>query len=151
MKIDTSNSKVEFKVKKLFFLTVKGILPEIKGIIEMENGTISSCKINIPIVNINTKNKKRDDHLLQDDFFNVEKYPEITFVSTEIKQENNQCVAIGNLSIAGTTKQEEFPFKYSKGRITGKLIVNRLDYKIGQIPTFVVAKEIHVTFDCLVK
>lgn len=151
MKIDTTNSRVKFKVKKLFFLTVEGILPEVKGTVESEGNNISSFKVSLPIANIDTKNKKRDEHLLQDDFFNVEKYPEITFVSTEIKQENNQCVAIGNLSIAGTTKQMKFPFKHSNGKITGELIVNRLDYKVGKVPTFVVAKNIAVNFDCSVK
>ena len=147
-KIDTKNSKVTFKVRKLLVLTVKGILPEVNGYINENEGIISEINVHIPIQNIDTQNTKRDEHLLQDDFFNAEKYPEIQFKSIDIQNQNNGFIAKGELSMAGTTHKVEFPFDYKNERITGNLKVNRLDYNLGKLPILVVAKTIEVSFDC---
>ncbi|MBV7440021.1 YceI family protein [Weeksellaceae bacterium TAE3-ERU29] len=149
--IDTKNSKVTFKVGKLLVITVKGTLSEVNGYINENEGNISEINVNIPIKNMDIESAKRDEHLLQDDFFNEAKYPEIQFKSNNITQKNGQFVAKGELSMAGTTREVELPFEYKNERITGDLKVNRLDYKLGKLPTFVVSKTVHVSFDCKVK
>ncbi|MFK7948164.1 MAG: YceI family protein [Saprospiraceae bacterium] len=153
MQINTSNSTVSFTIKKLFFLTVTGTFPTVKGNVELNTSDLSNAKIDleIPIAGLSTKNAKRDEHLLQEDFFNAEKFPVITFKSTEITKKGELYWAKGALSMAGTTKIVEIPFDFNNNRATGSLNISRLDFKVGKIPTFVAAENVAITFDCSLK
>ncbi|MFK8045843.1 MAG: YceI family protein [Crocinitomicaceae bacterium] len=150
MKIDQTNSNIEFTIVKLFFLKVKGTLPEIKGNIELNQNDMSasSVSINIPLAKLDTKNAKRNEHLQQKDFFNVSEYPEMSFTSDEISEKNNQLWANGKLTIAGTTNNIEFPFQYNEGIVSGNLSLDRTTYKIGKIPGFVASKNVDISFNC---
>lgn len=150
MQINKSNSTVNFTVKKLLFLTVNGTLPEVIGNVEMSGNNLSDSKIElrIPLAGIDTKNKKRDKHLLQKDFFKAEQFPEITFNSTVINKQNNSYSAKGELSISGTTKTIEIPFQFDNNRATGKFNLSRKDFKIGNLPSLIVAENVAIAFDC---
>jgi polyisoprenoid-binding protein YceI len=73
------------------------------------------------------------------DFFDVEKYPEITFKSKRVEQRGNQLVAIGTLTMKGVSKDIELPFELSKlatprGTLIGIVAetkLNRMDYGVS--------------------
>lgn len=150
MQINTSKSSVNFTIKKLFFLTVKGTLQQVKGEVELDENNLANSTIDlaIPIERIDTRNTKRNEHLLQKDFFYIEKYPEIRFTSTSINKENDIYIAKGNLSMVGVTNSVEIPFEFKNNRATGEFSLNRLDYKLGKIPTAIVANKVNISFDC---
>lgn len=151
MQINTAISKVNFKIKKMLFLTVKGEIPEVKGSIDLNENKLSDSKIDLQIAinGIDTKNAKRDEHLMQEDFFHAEKYPEMTFQSTEIaKKSGEHLLASGDLTICGVTKRVEIPFQINATKVTGEFSLNRKDYNFGKIPTFVVGNQVNITFDC---
>ncbi len=109
--IDPVHSSIGFKIKHLFsfvtgrFDTVKGIV-----VLDPERPGSSTVRVSIGAASINTSNAKRDAHLKTPDFFDVEKYPALTFVSKSVKQTGKDTAdVIGDLTIHGVTK--EVPLK----------------------------------------
>lgn len=153
MKIDTTKSTVNFTIKKLLILTVKGTFPEMKGEININENDMSLSKIDvrIPVSNVSTKNKKRDEHLLQKDFFDASAYPEISYLSTNIEKVNGTYWSEGQLTVMETTKMIKVPFEMNSGRLTGELSLNRMDFKLGKIPAFVASNNVNISFDCNLK
>lgn len=92
------------------------------------------------MTSIDTQNTKRDDHLKSPDFFDIEKYPKITFASTSVKAKGAQLSVKGNLSMHGKTKSVTVPFKVARGKnragvdtttYKGKLTIDRNEFGIG--------------------
>ena len=121
MKIDTTASKANFAIKKLLFITVKGTLPQVNGEISVDTSNSSASKIdlNIALSGLDTGNKKRNEHLLQADFFNAAKHPKIKFRSTDIEKKKDNLCAKGEMSISGTTKIMEVPLQMKDSKILG--------------------------------
>lgn len=99
--------------------------------------TKSTMMAVIKATSINTGIPDRDDHLRTADFFEVETYPEITFVSDSIVKTNDEYVAFGSFQMHGITKALQMPFrlngkdgKFTLG-ITSRLSLNRSDYNLG--------------------
>jgi polyisoprenoid-binding protein YceI len=95
---------------------------------------------NIDVASIDTKNKKRDDHLKSPDFFDVAKYPIIRFASIGVKSEGDELIVKGNLTIHGNTKLVSVPFKVAKGKngagvdtttYKAKLTIDRTKFGVG--------------------
>lgn len=137
--VDKSHSNIGFKVKHMMITNVTGNFEDFSGSFEFDDksGKITSINGVIKVISINTDNKKRDDHLRGDDFFNAEKYPNITFQATKI--ENGK--AYGKFTMRGVTKDVAFDIEQT-GQITdpwgnkrvgleltGK--VNRKDYGVN--------------------
>src|SRR6185369_5042242 len=82
---DPAYTTVEFVIRNLFF-TVKGRFRELEGVLVLDENDVSRSSITATIRagSIDTGNKRRDAHLLQPDFFNVENFPDIEFRSTSI-------------------------------------------------------------------
>jgi len=85
-RLDSSHSSVEFTVKKLFFLTVTGRITDLEGTIVLDENSIdgSSANSTLRVKSIDTGNKQRDAQLKASSFFDVAKYPEIEFESSEV-------------------------------------------------------------------
>lgn len=100
--LDTSHSSVSFKVKHLMISNVKGSFDKFSGSFEYDEKTKQLQKLTstIEVASINTANEKRDKHLRNKDFFNVEKHPTLTFELTKVDGED----AYGNLTMHGVTK-----------------------------------------------
>ena len=113
-KIDKVHSNIKFQIRH-FFTPVEGSFEDYSGDIHFNPDDLAASKIDveIPISSINTKNKKRDGHLMSPDFFHAEKHPNMTFKSSEIKKADgtNAYVAVGTLSIRDVTKDFELPFQ----------------------------------------
>lgn len=104
--IDPTHSEITFKVKHLMISNVKGEFKTFQANIDGEDFTNSIISANIDASSISTNNNDRDTHLKSPDFFEVEKYPEITFVSTSFKKiDENEYELVGNLTMKGTTKE----------------------------------------------
>ncbi len=108
--IDESHSSVAFKVKH-FVSIVRGNFESFKGTVEFDeaNPAASSTSVSIDAKTINTSNAKRDEHLRNPDFFEVEKYPQITFTSTKVEDGK----ITGNLTMHGVTKEVVLDYTFN--------------------------------------
>lgn len=152
--IVTEKSMVNFEIGNMKFKTVEGTFSGMKGEVNFNSADISGSNFEVCIdaASVNTGNKKRDDHLRNEDFFHVDKYPTICFESTSITKNGTGFVAKGNLSMHGVTKQVEIPFTYNNNTFTGTLELKRLDYKVGESTgTFMVSNPVEMTITCVVR
>ena len=105
-RFDPSGSGIGFSVHQ-FLGTTHGKFTKFNGKIDVnrEHPKNSSVTAQIDVRSIDTRIKKRDDHLRSAEFFNVDKYPQITFKSRSVKQTGPQSGDIlGDLTIHGVTK-----------------------------------------------
>jgi len=105
--IDTAHSSVGFKVRHLVS-KVSGGFNDFDGTIVAYFGNLdsSSVEFTIQATSIDTKNEKRDSHLRSVDFFDVEKYPEITFKSSKItKIDGDSYAVVGALTMHGVSRE----------------------------------------------
>jgi polyisoprenoid-binding protein YceI len=106
--IDPVHSTVGFKVKHLMVTNVNGVFDKFKGTVNIDEKDIAKSKVDVTIemASINTTITKRDDHLRSPDFFDVGKFPTMTFVSTKVEKTGADKLKVtGNLTIKGVTKQ----------------------------------------------
>lgn len=143
--LDTSHSQVEFSVRHLGISKVGGefLKFDTDVIWDSEDPSKSSIQGEIDVNSIDTGNKKRDNHLKNDDFFNVKKYPTIRFESTRITasdDDDDEFLVNGKLTIKDVTKDISFPLEIV-GQVTGprgktrtameaELKINRFDYNV---------------------
>ena len=105
-KFGPSGSTIGFSVHQ-FLGTTQGKFAKFNGKVDVnrEHPENSSVTAQIDVRSIDTQIKKRDDHLRSAEFFNVEKYPQITFKSRSVKQTGPQSGdVLGDLTIHGVTK-----------------------------------------------
>ncbi len=113
--VDADHTKVGFKVKHLGISSVPGSFQTVAGKFSFDpkNIAASSAEATITAKTIDTGNTKRDDHLRSADFLNVEKNPQIKFVSREVKDiSGNNFKVVGDLTINGITKPVELDVEY---------------------------------------
>jgi len=106
-KIDPSHSLVEFGVKHMMFTTVKGRFGGVSGEVVTPNGdpTHGTVAVEIEAATIDTRDERRDAHLRSGDFFDVETYPTLRFVSSGVEPQGGQRFRlIGDLMIRDVTK-----------------------------------------------
>jgi polyisoprenoid-binding protein YceI len=113
-KIDTVHSYVGFSVRHMVLANVKGEFTDFSGTIVYDEADItkSSVEVTIKAASINTGNEKRDADLRSENFFEVEKYPLITFKSKRIEKKGDGYVMVGDLTMHGVTREVSFPFKF---------------------------------------
>ena len=106
--IDPEHSNVGFKVRHLMISNVKGNFEKHSGVVDINDKDITKSKVevSIDIASINTNVQKRDEHLRSADFFEVAKYPTMTFVSKKVaKAGRDKLKVTGDLTLHGITKQ----------------------------------------------
>ncbi|UCD17124.1 MAG: polyisoprenoid-binding protein [Candidatus Zixiibacteriota bacterium] len=130
--IDQTHSSVEFSVKHLVITNVKGGFTDFTGSIMFDTADVSRSSVNVTIksASINTNDDGRDKHLRSEDFFDVEKFPEITFNSTKIEKTEKGLIAHGNLTMHGVTKNITIPFELT-GPITDPWGKKRIGVEAG--------------------
>jgi polyisoprenoid-binding protein YceI len=105
--IDTAHSAAHFAVKHNLIAMVRGTFDKVTGTVEFDGKDITKAKINatIDVATINTRVAARNDHLKTADFFNVARFPAMTFVSTSITAAGAGKFKLnGNLTLMGVTK-----------------------------------------------
>lgn len=105
--IDPDHSNIGFKIKHLMVSNVKGTFDKHTGTVDLNEADITKSKVNVSIqtASINTNVELRDAHLKSADFFDVAKYPTMTFVSKKIvKAGKDKLKVTGDLTLHGVTK-----------------------------------------------
>jgi len=103
--IDPSWSALEFEVRKLGLVTVKGRVPSFSGTIT--GGDNAAIEGVVDATSITTFESDRDAHLQSPDFFDIQRYPELRFVSTSVDASGDEIVVRGDLTIKDVTKPVE--------------------------------------------
>ncbi len=136
--IDTSHSEIAFKVKHMMISTVTGHFEDFNATVETESEKFIDADFNFTAKtgSINTKNKDRDTHLKSDDFFNVEKYPDMTFKSKSF----DGSKLTGDLTIRDVTKEIKLdvdfngiavdPYGQTKAGFEATGSINRKDFNL---------------------
>jgi polyisoprenoid-binding protein YceI len=140
---DGAHTSAEFKVRHIF-TNVPGRFSKVEGKILLDETNLanSSVEATIPATSIFTNNEKRDNHLKSEDFFWVEKHPNITFKSRKIVPgEGDAFQIVGDLTIRGVTKEvtldaeklgvvDAGPMMGTRAGFEAKTTINRKDYGI---------------------
>jgi polyisoprenoid-binding protein YceI len=165
--IDSDHSCAAFAIRHMTLAHVRGQFNRMKGTIHFDPSDKSrtSVEVDIDVASVNTGIKKRDEHLLTNDFFDEAKYPTITFKSTKVEFLNStRCRVSGNLTMHGTTRPVTFEGEYAGPRknpygdettvgFSGSTTVNREDFSImwGSEPMegggLVAGKEVQIFLD----
>lgn len=106
--IDPDHTNIGFKVRHLMVSNVRGSFDKHTGVVDINDKDITKSKVEVTIdtASINTNVQKRDEHLRSADFFDVAKYPTMTFVSKKVaKAGKNKLKVTGDLTLHGITKQ----------------------------------------------
>lgn len=116
-KFDTVHSQVIFFVSHLGFSMSEGEFLEFDGgfSFDSDNWAKSSVDVTIKTDSISLDDKKWDDHMKNEDFFNVEKYPTMTFKSTRVESKDGKTGTItGDLTLLGVTKPVTLDVTFNK-------------------------------------
>lgn len=127
-------SIVHFSISKKGGKMVDGKFKGMKGEVLFEEGDLenSSFKVSIDAATIDTGSKIRDMDLRSKRYLHVDAFPLIVFESASIEKRGEGFLTKGKLTLHGVSKEVEIPFSYTDGKFTGKLEVNRFDYKIAE-------------------
>ena len=142
--VDPSHSRIGFVARHAMVTKVRGSFNEFEGTgyFDAENPANSSLQLTIQAASIDTRNADRDGHLKSNDFFDMENYPSITFVSTAVEQVDADSYRVtGDLTIKGITKPVTIDFDYAGTAVDpfgntrigleGKTTVNRKDWGVN--------------------
>ena len=111
--IDKAHSEVSFSVRHLAISKVKGKFEEFDAtFVTGENPLDSSVTATVEVASVNTNEKNRDGHLRTGDFFAAEEFPQLTFVSTGVREEGGDFKVDGDLTMRGVTKPVTFDFEF---------------------------------------
>ena len=164
--LDPVHSVAEFKVKHMMISNVKGQFTGISGALTFDEGDIANSRVEatIDVSSINTRDAQRDAHLKSADFFEVEKYPSLTFRSTSIKRTGEEELAVtGDLTIHGVTRQVIFqvegptppnkdPWGNTRVGLSATTKINRKDFGLTwnaalEAGGILVGEEVTITLD----
>ena len=127
--IDASHSIVEFTVRHLAISKVRGRFGKVSGAVTLGPGAVvpTAVDVEIDVSSIETHEEQRNGHLKSADFFDVEKYPTITFKSSSVTGSANRFVVQGDLTILGTKRSVALAASYD-GRVTDPWGMDRIAY-----------------------
>jgi polyisoprenoid-binding protein YceI len=163
--VDPVHSKIGFSVTHLVISEVDGRFKDFKGTIVSGKPDFTDAKIDftVDVASISTENDMRDKHLKSDDFFNAEKFPQMTFSSNSLKNVGgNKYVLEGDLKIRDVTKKVKFdvifggtmkdPMGNTRAGFKAIATINRFDYglkwnALTETGGAVVSQDVNVTLN----
>jgi polyisoprenoid-binding protein YceI len=137
---DTVHSSIGFAVRHLMISKTRGVFARWSGTFayDADDPTKSRLDVRIDASSIETKEEKRDAHLRSPDFLDVEKHPELRFVSTLVERDGDDYVVTGDLTIHGVTRPVELhveslgsgkdPWGNERAGFAAKTTINRKDF-----------------------
>ncbi|MHC3003306.1 YceI family protein [Gordonia sp. GN26] len=138
--IDATHSTVGFSVKHLMVSKVRGTFDNFSGTITVDENGAPSVQAEIDVTSISTNNAQRDGHIKSADFFDAEKYPTATFVSTGVRENGDDYTLEGDFTLKGITKPVTLDLEFNgtnpgmgHGTVAGfdaKTVINRKDFGI---------------------
>jgi polyisoprenoid-binding protein YceI len=145
--VDFAHSSIKFSVVHLVISEVEGSFKTYTGSVVSTTPDFEGAAIDFTIEakSINTENEMRDNHLRSADFFDVEKFPQITFKSKTFKKvSDNKYLLTGDLTLHDVTKEVKFDATYGgtikdarggiKSGFKANTTINRLDYGLKWNP-----------------
>ena len=164
--IDTAHTHAQFKVRHLMISNVKGEFSKVTGTVVFDdaNPAASSINVTVDVSSIRTREPQRDEHLKSADFFDVAKFPTMTFVSKEVvKSGEGSFEVVGDLTLHGVTKTidldvEDFtpemkdPFGLYRRGASAKTTIMRGDFGLKynaplETGGFMLSDEVHIHVD----
>jgi polyisoprenoid-binding protein YceI len=162
--IDPTHTRLGFSTRHAMVTTVRGAFGEFSGdaVVDTQNPAASKVTVTIKAASIDTGVADRDAHLRSADFFDVETYPEITFVSTDVSRDGDDWTIAGDLTIKDVIKPVtiEFestgsardPFGNTRIGFEGRTTINRKDWGLSwnaalETGGFLVSDKIKLDFD----
>lgn len=116
----------------------------------LENGQLSGTLF---LKSIDTNNKKRDEHLLSEDYFDAEQFPSIQLTSNRIEKKGTDYVWKGQLKIKATEKPVQIPFSVEEKKdhflLQGELTINRIDYNVGG-KSWLMNQKVYIQLQCAI-
>jgi polyisoprenoid-binding protein YceI len=109
--IDAAHSTAEFSAKHMMITTVRGRIPDVRGTLTLDERDPgrSAVEVTLDVASIDTRSEQRDGHLRSPDFFDVERFPTITFRSRRIEgaraEEGTSFRLVGDLTIRDVTRE----------------------------------------------
>jgi polyisoprenoid-binding protein YceI len=147
---DKAHSFISFRIKHMGLIEVPGFFRDFTGKVDYnaDDVTKSSVEFTAKVTSVDTGVVPRDNHLRTADFFEVEKYPEMTFKSTKVEKAGDGWKVTGDLTIKDVTKSVEIPFDITgfipggdrsgpRMGIAGETVINRRDFNVnygGNVP-----------------
>ena len=147
---DKAHSFIQFTVNHTGLTQVPGFFRDFAGAVNFDAKDInkSTVEFTAKATSIDTGVAARDNHLRTKDFFEVDKYPEITFKSTKIEKKGKNWMVTGDFTMKGVTKSITFPFQIvgwlpvtdksgGKMGVAAETIINRRDFGVnwgGNLP-----------------
>jgi polyisoprenoid-binding protein YceI len=142
--IDPAHSRIGFVARHAMVTKVRGAFNDFEGtaVLDGDNPANSSAKVTIQAKSVDTRQPQRDEHLRSNDFFSMDEFPEITFVSTSARHLDDTTFELtGDLTVKGVTKSVTVPFEYqgaaqdpfgnSRVGFEGSVIINRKDFGVS--------------------
>jgi polyisoprenoid-binding protein YceI len=164
--IDPNHSSAQFAVRHLAISTVRGAFTKVNGTVQLDDKDISksSVEVTIDAASVDTRVENRDKDLRSDHFFDVEKYPTLTFKSTKVEQvEPGKLKVTGDLTLHGVTKPVilevegptapvKDPWGNQRAAVNATTKINRQDFGMKFSPTMdsgglVVGNDVVITID----
>ena len=162
--IDSAHSAAEFSVRHLMVSNVRGQFSKVTGTVVYDSNNLAASKItaSIDATTVDTREAKRDAHLKSPDFFDVAKYPVITFQSKEVTQAGGKLQVRGDLTMHGVTREAVLavetspeikdPYGMQRRGATATTKINRKDWgltwnKALETGGVVVGDEVTITLD----
>jgi polyisoprenoid-binding protein YceI len=164
-KVDPAHSQVEFAVRHMMITTVRGRFTDVKGTVVTEDNdpTKAQVEVIIDVNSIDTREPQRDAHLKSADFFDVEKFPYITFKSKRVTDvRGDEFKLVGDLTIHGVTRevvlevtsegQAKDPWGNERAGYSATTRINRSDFGLTwnqalETGGLLVGDEIKITLD----
>lgn len=140
--VDPDHSTVGFSVTHMTVSKTTGRFMDFTGFIEMDadSMTVKALEANIKTASVNTNHEKRDTHLRNEDFFDVKKYPTMTYKMKSYKKTGDEYTALGDLTLHGVTKEvalvgnlngvNKDPWGNMRAGFSAKGKINRKDFGI---------------------
>lgn len=141
---DKAHSFIGFKVKHMGLVEVPGFFRDFTGEVKFDAKNVSKSSVSFKAMttSVDTGVAGRDKHLRTADFFDVEKFPEMTFNSTKVEKKGKGWVVTGDLTMRGVTKPVSIPFEIAgwlpatersalKMGIAGETTINRRDFGVN--------------------
>ena len=165
-KIDPAHSSAQFSVRHMAISTVRGAFSKVNGMIALDDQDIakSTVDVTVDVTTVDTREPGRDNDLRSDKFFDVARFPTMTFKSKKVEQSSPGRLKItGDLTIRGTTKEVildvegptapvKDPWGNQRAAATATSKINRQDFGVKWNATMdnggvVVGDDVNITID----
>lgn len=112
--IDPAHSRIGFQSRHAMVAKVRGAFNSVSGSLRLDGESLAEAavEVRVDMASVDTRNSDRDNHLRSGDFFDVETFPEMVFVSTAVDEvEENSFIVTGDLTIRDVTRQISIPLE----------------------------------------